>query len=184
MTTRHSTPVDDGTIVQHASANEREHTLGGLHIMWLTVWHIAQFVVSTCQQCDTMQPTADRGYVLGFLASCYRISAIKAWSVYDDFEVPAVLLLMPFSHPQKSLHAIWSTCRHSALLATLVSSSHSIPRCHGLLFQPTLSQLLIPGPHSGPVHCWTFSSLIFLALGLIWNQMKLILALGLMMSHL
>lgn len=71
----------------------------------------------------------------------------------------------------------------STFLATLASSSHSIPRSHDLLFQPTLSQLLARGlikylstaGHSVPSHT---ARIIFLASGLIWSQKTPILAQG------
>lgn len=78
------------------SVIERVHTLGGLHTMWLTVWHIAQFVVSTrvqydAESSDTMQPTADCDYVLGTswnLALRYRISAISLICVWCFLAIP------------------------------------------------------------------------------------------------
>lgn len=100
-----------------------------------------------------------------------------------------LLQLMLFSHPKRSLQSIWSTCPHATFLATLASSSHSIPRYHDLLFQPTLSQLLAWGViqelstagHSVRSH---MVRMIFLALGHIWSQKTSILAWGLMFSGL
>lgn len=95
----------------------------------------------------------------------------------------------PLATFQRILQPIRSTCPLSLLLATLASSSHSLPRCHDLLFQPTQSQLLVPDSSrtcplrtSGSV-CF-HTSPVFFAPGLIWCQKTQIFAWGLMFSGL
>lgn len=137
----------------NVNMNTRVHMLGGLHTvwltLWLTMWHIAPVcgVTSGTRWCWKQQNKAVHDCVLWSswnLAFRNWLQAICEWWWLCLDYLP-VLQLMLFCHPQKSLPPISSTCPHSTLLATLGSSSHSIPRCHDLLFQPTLSQLLAQG---------------------------------------
>ena len=124
-----------------ASMNEIVPTLGGLNTLTHNVTHWAVSSFNYDAKSCGIQPTFERecsnthgSKHLGHLDICHGGTEYSLCS-----DCWPVLQLMLFSYPHWSLQSIWST-QHFTL-----TSSHSIPRCHDLRFQRSLSQPLARG---------------------------------------
>lgn len=118
-----------------ASMNEIVPTRGGLNTLTHNVTHWPVSSLNGDAKSCGIQPTFECSNThgskhLGHLDICHGGTEYPLCS--DGWPV---LQLMLFSYPHWSLQSIWST-----QLSTL-TSSHSIPRCHDLRFQRSLSQL-------------------------------------------